>query len=174
MGFDPVSMMVISAALQVGSGVMGYMEQKKADRAAKAQADSEANLMMQDAERQATEERKAGKEAAARQRMLYLTSGVDLTGSPLLEVQRTVRQGQQNAETVLGNASTRADMIRKQGGMSRASLVGSALQTGSNVMGTYMNYQGLKKQLVPAPQADRMYASGTTQNFSNGTSVKWN
>lgn len=150
MGIDPVSMMLISAAMQVGSGVMGYMEQKKADKAAKSQAEAEAGIMEQDAQRQATEERKAGKEAAARQRMLYLSSGVDLTGSPLLEVQRTVRQGEQNAETVLGNAASRADLIRRQGGMSRASLTGSALQTGTNIMGNYMSYQGLKKQLQPA------------------------
>ncbi len=74
MGFDPVSMFLISTALQVGSGVMGYMEQKKADKAAKAAAEQEAAILQQDAERQATEERKAGKEAAARQRMLYLST----------------------------------------------------------------------------------------------------
>jgi hypothetical protein len=150
MGFDPVTMFIASTALQVGSGVMDYMEHKKADKAAKSAANQEAAIMEQDAARQATEEKRAGNEAAARQRMLFLSSGVDLSGSPLLEVQRTVRQGNQNAETVMGNAASRADLLRKQGGLGRASLVGSALQTGSNVMGNYMNYSLLKKQLIPA------------------------
>lgn len=161
MGVDPLTMFAVSTALQIGGGLFSYSQQKKADRDAKAAADAEAGIMMQDAERQAREERLGAKEAKARQKMLYLASGVDLEGSPLLEMQRTARRGDANAETVLGNAASRADLIRRQGGIQRASLVGTALDVGKSVMGNYNSYQMLKKQLTTTNPA----AIGSMGNY---------
>lgn len=149
MGIDPVTLSLAAVALTAGSGVMSYTQQRKADKKAKTAANAEADIMQQDAVEQARQERLAAKDHRAQQKVLYLASGVDLSGSPLLEMQRTTRQGQYNADNVLSGSARRADLTRYQGGISRASLIGSSLSTGASALSGYSNAMLLKKQLSP-------------------------
>ncbi len=153
MGIDAVSLAIGAVALTAGSGVLSYTQQRQADKKAKTAAYQEAAIMEQDATEQARQERLAAKDHRAQQKVLYLASGVDLSGSPLLELQRTTRQGQYNADNVLSGVQRKADLTRYQGGISRSSLIGSTLSTGANALSGYSNAMLLKKQLGPAAPA---------------------
>lgn len=147
MGIDPVTMFIASTALQVGSGIMQYSQQKKADKAARQAAEEQARLTEQDAKRAAQEELATAEATRKAQRMAYLKSGVDLEGSPLLVMEETRAKGAENAQNVTDRAKSQADLYRKQGAVGRASLVGTLASTGSSVASSYTNMQLLKKQL---------------------------
>lgn len=147
MGIDPISMLVISAGLQVAGGFMQYSQQKKADKAAKNAAFEEARLAEEDANRAALQEKIEADKTRKIQKMAYLSSGVDLSGSPLLVMEETRNQGNENAKNIKDSGYARADLTRKQGSVGRASLVGSVVNTASGLANTYTNYQTVNKQV---------------------------
>lgn len=166
MGLDPVSMFVISAATQVASGLMQYSQQKKADKQAKQAANAEADIMEADAARAAQAEIADAEKTRRLQRMTYLKSGVDLEGSPLLVMEETRTKGAENAANVTASAKAKADLIRRQGSIKRASLINTGLDIAKGVTGSYNDYSVLKKQLSPA-------SSSSTYTKSHGW-IDWN
>lgn len=152
MGVDPVSMALIAS---VGSSIIGgisqYSQQKKADKAARQEAEIQAQLTEADAKRAAQQELATADATRKQQRMAFLKSGVDLAGSPLLVMEQTRDKGIENAKNVTESAQTRADLMRRQGSQGRASLTGTLTGITSSVAGSYASYsnnQLLKKQIA--------------------------
>lgn len=163
MGFDPVTMFAISAAMQVGSGIMEYTQQRKADKAEKRAyqesvriAREQADIDKADAERAAREELNEADRTRKLQKMMYLRSGVDLEGSPLLVMEETRDKGAENAKNVRDSQAARSNLavrsVAANKPVARASLVNTALSVGQGVAGSYNDYSILKKQLGPQKQ----------------------
>ncbi len=141
------TMFLISAGMQVASGLMQYSQQKKADKQAKQRANAEASLMEQDAARAALEEKRDAEKMRKLQRMTYLKSGVDLEGSPLLVMEETRVKGEENAANVSSGAKARANLVRQEGSIKRASLINTGLDVGKGLAGSYNDYSLLKSQM---------------------------
>lgn len=140
--------LIASAVMSGVSGIAQYSQQKKADKAAKRAAETQATLMEEDAKRAAQQELATAEDARKKQRMAFLKSGVDLTGSPLLVMEETRDKGLENAKNVTESAKARADLTRQQGSVGRASLIGTVADIGSSAAGSYANYSLMKKQLA--------------------------
>jgi hypothetical protein len=150
---------LISAGLSVASGFMQYQQQKSADKAEKRAyeesiriAKEQAALDKQDAERAAQSELEASDKARKQQMMMYLKSGVDLTGSPLLVMEETRNKGAENAKNVMDSQAARSNLAIQSASsnkpVARASLTSTIAQTGSSLAGSYNDYTLLKKQLA--------------------------
>lgn len=133
------------AGIQVVSGFSQYSEQKKADRAARDAANQQAQLTEADAAVAADKELMAAESARKSQLMAYLSSGVTLAGSPLLVMEDTRAKGKENAKNINDSAKAKADLLRQQGSVGRASLLGTVADTGANLMGTYSSYSAINK-----------------------------
>lgn len=153
------TMFLVSAGLQVASGFMQYSQQKKADKAEKRAyeeslriAREQGELDKQDAERAAREELAEADRARKLQKMAYLKSGVDLTGSPLLVMEETRSKGEENAKNIRDSQKARSNLayqsVAANKPVSRASLVNTALDVGAGIAGGYNDYSVLKKQLA--------------------------
>jgi hypothetical protein len=142
-----IAISAVSAGLQVASGFMQYSQQKKADKAAKNAANAQANIMQEDADRAALQETLDAEKARKTQKMAYLASGVDLSGSPLLVMEETRAKGEENAKNIKDRGYAQAAITRAQGSVGRASLVGSLSDTVSGLSNTYTNYAMVNKQV---------------------------
>lgn len=158
MGVDPFTMFIVSAAMQVGSGIMEYSQQRKADKAEKRAyneslriAREQAEIDKADAERAARAELDEADRTRKLQKMMYLRSGVDLEGSPLLTMEETRNKGQENAQNVRDSQAARSNLaiqsVAANKPVSRASLTNTALSVGQGIAGGYNDYSVLKKQL---------------------------
>lgn len=152
------TMFAISTGLKVVGGFMQYKEQKKADKANQQAyqasikiAQQQAALDRADADRAAQEELDQAHKAEHLQKMLYLKSGVDLNGSPLLVMEETRKKGAENAKNVkdqgYGRASLQVQSAKANKPVKRASFLNTALDTANSVAGGYSDYQLMKKQL---------------------------
>lgn len=159
MGLDPVTMFIASAALQVGSGLLQYSQQKKADKAEQRAyqeslkiAREQAALDKADAERAAQAELEDARKHEKLQKMLYLKSGVTLEGSPLLVMEETRAKGAENAKNIRDSAASRANLAIRGAAankpVKRASLINTGLDVASGVTSSYTDMQLLKKQLA--------------------------
>lgn len=157
MGIETIAL--ISAGMQVVSGIMQYSQQKKADKAAKNAYDESVNIAKQqaaldkaDADRAAQQELTDAEKARKEQKMLYLASGVDLTGSPLLVMEETRKKGDENAKNIRDSQSARSNLYvqsaKANAPISRASLTNTALDVGTGLAKGYNDYSLLKKQLA--------------------------
>jgi multidrug efflux pump subunit AcrA (membrane-fusion protein) len=157
MGLETVAL--ISAGMQVASGFMQYQQQKKADKAADRAyqesiriAKDQARLDKEDADRAARGELEEAQKHEKLQKMLYLKSGVDISGSPLLVMEETRAKGNENAKNIRDSASSRANLAIRSAKankpVSRASLVNTALDVGGGLASGYNDYSLLKKQLA--------------------------
>lgn len=147
MGVDPQTVMQLSTGLQLASGIAGYAADTRADQQRQQIADQEAANARADAASKAQQELRLANTQEHTQRMLYLKSGVDLVGSPLLAMEETRNKGEQNAQNVIDSGNRTADTIAANGRIKRASFVNSALGTASGIASTYTNYQLLQRQI---------------------------
>lgn len=138
---------IASAVLQVASGFVSYAQQKKADKAAKQAAFEQAKLLEEDAQRAALEERLEAERARKRQRLAFLSSGVELAGSPLLVMEETRAKGEENAKNIIESAAAKANLLKKQGSIGTASFLGTAANTAQGLGTTYSNYVTVNKQI---------------------------
>lgn len=152
------TMFLVSAGLQVASGFMQYQQEKKADKANQRAyqesikiAREQAALDKADTDRAAQEELDQAHKAEHLQKMLFLKSGVDLTGSPLLVMEETRKKGAENAKNVKDSGYGRADLMVRSAKankpINRASFLNTALDTANSVAGGYSDYQIMKKQI---------------------------
>lgn len=160
------TMLIVSAVSTVASGVMQYAQQKKADKAEKAAyaeslriANEQSALDKADADRAAQAELDDAEKTRKLQKMLYLKSGVDLTGSPLLVMEETRKKGEENAQNIRDSQAARSNLAIQSAAankpISRASLIGTAADVTKGVAGSYTDYSILKKQLTPATPAKK-------------------
>lgn len=152
MGIDPVSMFLMSAGLQVASGISQYTQQKKADKAAASAAVAQGNIMNADASVAANQELSDAERFRRSQRMMFLKSGVTLDDSPLLVMQETRDKGAKNAQNIIDSAKAKSDLVVKEGSVQRASLTNTALDTATTLAGSFTQMQALKAATQRGPQ----------------------
>lgn len=150
--------MLLTVGSQVASGFMQYQQQKKADKAEKRAYEEslritqqQADLDAKDADRAAKAELEDAERVRKMQKMAYLKSGVDLTGSPLLVMEETRAKGEENAKNIRDSQKARANLAMQSAAagrpVSRASIVNTALDVGAGVAKSYNEYDALKRQL---------------------------
>lgn len=107
-GISGLTASAIGTGFSVLSGLSGIMGGMSASSTSSYQADlamQQATLAGQEearlAHREASAELDAADEARRAQKVAYLASGVDLSGSPLLVMEETTAQGQENADEIL-------------------------------------------------------------------------
>ena len=151
--------MVLStlSALSAVSSISGGMSANSAavDQSANAIADAEARAVESQrvSFKEAQAEQEAADQTARRQKVAFLSSGVDLAGSPLLLMEETRRKGAENVEEVLagGKAQAAAQQSEGRAQASRLEASGqSALMGGfasglSTAASGYQSYQSNKK-----------------------------
>lgn len=158
MGIDPVTMMIAS---KVVSGFMEYREQRAADKEERrayersvAVARQQAQLNADDAERAALEEERAAEKHRMLQKVMFMKSGVDLTGSPLLVMEATRNKGRENAKNVVDRANAQNNLAIQSAVANvptpRANLFGTIAKTAAGVAGSYTQSQLMKRQLQPS------------------------
>jgi hypothetical protein len=143
MGLETV--MMISTVMQVAGSVAGYFQQKDADKEARNAANAQANLLQSDANRAAQEELVTADKARKTQLMDYLSSGVSLEGSPLLVMQETRNKGIENMKNTLDTARQKGNLLRQQGSVGRASLLGTLGTAAGQVATGYTQYSQINK-----------------------------
>lgn len=118
MGWVPI----VAAVFQGVQAIRGYQaekkaekEQKRANAAAMAAAEEEANLTKEDAAYRADKERKDAAKVRSQQIALYLKSGVTLDGSPMLVADDTTARGDENADNIIKNAASQSRSILLRG-----------------------------------------------------------
>lgn len=120
MGLETIAL-VATIAGSVGSFIQG---QKAAGAAESAAAQQAANAQ-QEAEATARREARENIALEKRQKLAFLKSGVSLEGSPLLLLQETREQGEENVEAILRSGQTQQQAIIGSGvttaGQARAS-----------------------------------------------------
>ena len=120
-----IAMAAISAASSIAGGVSANKEAKKQA----ATAEAEANMRAEETARVGVREANAlGVEAEStrrRQKLAYLKSGVDLSGSPLMVMEATRRSGLDNVDESL-RASSYGAAAQIQEGRSRAKALKSS------------------------------------------------
>lgn len=136
---------LISGGLQAASAFMSYREQKEADKAARRQADIEARREEQDTARAALEEKRDAEKHRKLQKMMFLKSGVLLEGSPLLVMEETRQKGLENAANIMRSGKLKAQSIRQQGSIKRASLLNTGLSAATSMTDAFTQFQQLKK-----------------------------
>lgn len=139
------TMFLISAAMQTIGGIAGYMEQRKGEKEAVRIAQQQAAIDKADAERAATQERIDAEKFRARQKMMFLKSGVDLSGSPLLLMEETRRKGEENARNIMESQAARSKLEIQQAKIKRSSLLKTTTDIGTGVMDSYGQFQQRKQ-----------------------------
>jgi type II secretory pathway pseudopilin PulG len=131
----------ISAAAGVASGVSGMMASKQQAEAAQEQAEASARAQAQ--ENIAFEKQ---------QKLQYLKSGVELSGSPLLVMAETRRKGLENIENTLGSGQQTASSALASG---RSALFSGLTSAASSAAGSFggENMAGQGRTFNPATQA---------------------
>lgn len=168
MGFLVVASAVM-AGIQVASGIEQYSQQKKADSAARNAANQQATLVEQNAAVQSQKELANADQARKTQLMDYLSSGVTTAGSPLLVMEDTRAKGVQNAKNITDNADAQANLLRQQGSVGRASLLGSLSGVGSNLASDYSNYSTINKNTMNSSSSALPWQSSGNVNPLGGT-----
>lgn len=123
-------LLIAAGALQAFSSIKQGIDARK-------QAKKEAMLIEAQAEQQAREKQKALKGLMAQQRLGFAKSGVTLEGSPLLIMEETQQEGQQEISDILSNARMRANMKRSAG---RDAFTAGLINAGASAAKT--GYQG--------------------------------
>lgn len=116
------SMFAVSAGLDVISGVFGYLNSNIADQIAQTRAD----MIRQAAQANAQRYMEKAKADVAQQKVMYLASGVTLSGSPIDVLDDNIRLAKENAASIV--MSGEADAVdQSQSGA-------NALNSGRNAL----------------------------------------
>ena len=133
----------VAAASYIFQGVQavrGFMAEKQAAKDTKRanylitqEAEEQNRLLEQDAGKRALAERRDAARARSQQLALYLKSGVTLDGSPMLVMDETTTQGNENAQNIKDTAASqqRTNLLRAQAGQSpvqKADFFGTAAE----------------------------------------------
>jgi len=114
---------IIASVVSAGASIAGGVSANKEAKRQAATAEAEANMRAEETARMGVREANAvGIEAEStrrRQKLAYLKSGVDLSGSPLMVMEATRRNGLDNVEETL-RASSYGAAAQIQEGRSQA------------------------------------------------------
>ena len=153
---------LFSTGSQALGAVGGFLNDRATERydrkaliAQQAAAREEAAFMQQDAARAAQEEQRLASNTASDQKVAYLKSGVDLSGSPLLVMEETRAKGAENAGNIIQGANRRARALvnaSAYGQVRYANPFESAFDLGKGLMTTNTAYQDLLKETTKTPK----------------------
>lgn len=141
MGFDPISWVVIAAAVvaAAGAGYAGYAQNQAAKESAKV-AEQNANAARDKAAYDEQTHRERVKKLLSTQRALYGSAGVTEQGTPLLVMENSAKEGEIDAlairyegEVEAQRFLSEASNLRKQGSRAQTSgfiNAGSSLLSG--------------------------------------------
>ena len=125
----------LSTGFSVLSGVSSLLGGMQANSEAKNQANmatQEAKLKGAEAERQANREAQFEQEdvnsVTRRQKLAYLKSGVELSGSPLLVMEETRRRGKDNIDEIMRSGAAGSKAAYSEGRMQAANYKASGRQ----------------------------------------------
>jgi hypothetical protein len=166
---------IASAVLSAAAAGQGYMQQrsaakqqKNANRAAMQAAEEESRLVKEDAAYRAGIERKNAASVRSQQVAAFLKSGVTLDGSPLLVMNKTTADGEENANNLIRNAESQSRSMLLRGRaaqqpVQKADLLGAAAKIASAGQ-TAMSS-------MPSSQPNMSQRTTTT---SSGNTITWN
>jgi hypothetical protein len=127
-----VAAALASAVTSVASGYSAKQSARKEAGALKDQANLAAQEAQSEARRRADEVRRLSK----KQKLAFIKNGVTLEGSPLLTIDETLRQGQEEVDAISrrgyaiqGLYNTRADITNREGRAQFIGGIGSGLST---------------------------------------------
>lgn len=106
---------IVSGGLSVYQGLQQQQEGNAQAEILAQQAEARAIEEERIAYRQARAEQEQTDLLAKRQKVAFLSSGVDLAGSPLLVMEETRRIGRENVQEILAGGSSAADALRAEG-----------------------------------------------------------
>lgn len=92
------------------------------------QAESRAVEQERVTSREARLEQEKNEDIRRRQKVAFLASGVELSGSPLLVLEETRRTGAENVNEILKAGEAGASATRSQGGLTKTQIKGSGRQ----------------------------------------------
>lgn len=141
-------MVIDKATIALASAIISGVGTVYAGMQAKKQANREAEALKKEAEQKARARIKEGQRLASRQRALFAKSGVVVDAdTPLLVVEETLSDAEEDARQLRENYATRASIRRSEGRSAfNAGLIGGAAQIGSGIG----NYQP-STPATPAP-----------------------
>lgn len=118
--------LLVATVASAGMSVVKGMEQNKQAKKQAMKAEEQANI-------QANQELKRANTAARIQKMQFIKGGVGaITGSPLLVMEETYNQGNENAANIRKSGASQAEMLRAQG---KSALMGGIMD-GFKTVGT--------------------------------------
>lgn len=143
---DPVTIALVATAVSsAGQLYSGYQQSKAASYNAKVQEQA-AVAAEQKAEYDETAHRQRVQSILSSQRALYGKSGVELTGSPLLVLEDTAKQGEMDALAIRYGGDVEAAQQRSGAALSKmqssSALTSGVLGAGSSLLSGYSKYKG--------------------------------
>lgn len=143
MGVDPVSLAFIAAAAVAGGGkILGGMSERDAQKTQAGLYEDQARLAQSEAAANAKRRAIEVRRFAANQKVAFLKNGVTLEGSPLLALEDTYAQGQEEVDMIVKSGTAKSDLYFRQGQLSkkqgRAAMVSGitgAVSTGIQAFG---------------------------------------
>jgi len=97
-----------AAVVSAGASIYGGIQARK-------QAKKEAALINEDAQHQANQHAKDVEKFRKRQKVAFLSSGVSLEGSPLLVLEETRKEGEEEVARIRRGGQIRSDIRQQQG-----------------------------------------------------------
>ena len=140
---DPVTATVLIATSILGAGASLY-QGYAANEAAKDQADlmrDQARLAQEEADVEASRKEEERRKFIAQQKVAYLANGVGLSGSPLVVMEDTYKQFQQEIDAIRKSGVAQRGFMEREASIKeksgRAQLVSGALGAAASLGGGY-------------------------------------
>ena len=149
-----------SAGLDILSGLFSYLGSEDSG----AIADSRGRMIRMEAEADAERYSEQADQFKAKQKLSYLKSGVELSGSPLDILDETARTARENISAIRAGGDARAFDAEMQGvqarSQGRAALLGGIFGAGKTaLMASYQSGQNAKTAVTP--RNDTSYGGGS-------------
>lgn len=142
MGVDPVSLAFIAAAAIAGGGqILGGMSERDAQKNRAGAYEDQSRLTQSEAAAQAKRRAIDVRRFAANQKVAFLKNGVTLEGSPLLALEDTYLQGQEEVNAITDAGNARSNLYWREGQLSkkqgRAAMIGGLTGAAGTALSAY-------------------------------------
>lgn len=137
--------LVASAVLGAGGKILGGMSERDAQKSRAGMFEDESRLASAEATANAKQRARDVRRFAANQKVAFLKNGVTLEGSPLLALEDTYQQGQEEVNAITDSGNARASLYWREGQIAkkqgRAAMVGGILGASSTLLQAYGKYK---------------------------------
>lgn len=143
----------ISAGVSALSQLAGGWSTMRAAQQEAQLQDAQARLRLEEAQRDAAQKAREVTSFQSRQAHRYASSGITLEGTPVLMLEKTRREGQEEVDAIIKRGQAEKDLLMMKSKMLRASgrnsMLGSVLSAGSTGIQAYIT--GRRLGLFDAP-----------------------